>query len=200
MGVWHILEAEPFFLEQVPLQREITHPHKRLQHLAGRWLLKELYPEFPHGLIQIAATRKPFLANEAYHFSISHCGDYAAAIVSTENRVGVDIELVNNKVEKIRHKFMNLAEEKLMEVYQLEANGLNYHDLLTACWSVKETLYKWYGSGEVDFREHLHVESFHIQDNEGVAQCLFMKEALSVRMHVRFLFFNQNCLSWVITS
>jgi hypothetical protein len=36
LGVWHIEEPEAFFLEQVPLQREITHPNKRLQHLAGR--------------------------------------------------------------------------------------------------------------------------------------------------------------------
>jgi hypothetical protein len=38
IGVWHIAEAEGFFLQKVPLQREITHWHKRLQHLAGRYL------------------------------------------------------------------------------------------------------------------------------------------------------------------
>ena len=88
LGVWHITEQEDYF--QAPLQREITHWHKRLQHLAGRLLLKELYPEFPISLIRIADTRKPFLENEPYHFSISHCGDYAAAIVSREFRVGID--------------------------------------------------------------------------------------------------------------
>ena len=39
IGVWHIAEAEDFFAT-VPLQKEITHWHKRLQHLAGRFLLK----------------------------------------------------------------------------------------------------------------------------------------------------------------
>ena len=41
MGVWHITETEDFFAS-VPLQKEITHPNKRLQHLAGRFLLKAL--------------------------------------------------------------------------------------------------------------------------------------------------------------
>ena len=101
IAVWHITEPEDFFLVQVPLQREIRHWHKRLQHLAGRLLLKELYPDFPVALIQIADTKKPFLENEPYHFSISHCGDYAAVIVSKTYRVGVDVELINEVFYKM---------------------------------------------------------------------------------------------------
>jgi len=43
IAVWHITETEDFFLASVPVQREISHWHKRLQHLAGRLLLKELF-------------------------------------------------------------------------------------------------------------------------------------------------------------
>jgi len=107
LGIWHIIEEESFFLAEVPLQREITHPHKRLQHLAGRMLLRTLFPDFPYDLIRIADTRKPYLENESYHFSISHCGDYAAVIVSKDHRVGIDIERINEKVERIQHKFLN---------------------------------------------------------------------------------------------
>ena len=98
LAIWKLEEAEDFFLKAVPLQREITHPHKRLQHLAGRWLLKYLFPEFPLELIRIADTRKPFLENEIFHFTISHCVDYAAVIVSEKCRVGVDIEIPTQKV------------------------------------------------------------------------------------------------------
>ena len=108
VGVWHITEAEDFF-SQIPLQREITHPHKRLQHLAGRFLLKELFPDFPIELIRIASTKKPFLENDVYHFSISHCGDYAAVIVSNNHRVGADIEMPSKKIEKVKHKFSSGA-------------------------------------------------------------------------------------------
>jgi hypothetical protein len=35
LGIWRIEEDEKFFLAKVPLQQNITHPHKRLQHLAA---------------------------------------------------------------------------------------------------------------------------------------------------------------------
>src|SRR5438105_382426 len=98
LGVWKIEEEESFFLEKVVPRRNVTHPRKKLQHLAGRYLLKYLFPEFPLELIRIADTHKPFLEDEAFHFSISHCNDYAAVIVSRENRVGVDVEKVTDKI------------------------------------------------------------------------------------------------------
>jgi len=125
LGVWHIAEGKDFFLQQVPLQRQITHPHKQLQHLAGRYLLKELYPDFPYELIRIADTRKPFLENEAYHFSISHCGNFAAAIVSRVNRVGVDIEQVKPIIQRIKHKFL-----RVLLIVQFLKN------LLSTCWCI----------------------------------------------------------------
>jgi phosphopantetheinyl transferase len=110
LAIWKIEEEEAFFSQHVPLQRTITHPHKRLQHLSGRYLLKYLFPDFPISLIQIADTRKPYLKDEAYHFSISHCGDYAGVIVSKNRKVGIDIELFTPKIEKIAHKFVTDSE------------------------------------------------------------------------------------------
>jgi len=110
LALWKIEEDEAFFSQHVPLQRTITHPHKRLQHLAGRYLLKYLFSDFPITLIQIADTRKPYLKDEAYHFSISHCGDFAGVIVSKNRRVGIDIELFTPKIEKIAHKFVTERE------------------------------------------------------------------------------------------
>lgn len=198
LGVWHITEPESFFIHQVPLQREITHPHKRLQHLAGRFLLKELYPGFPYELIKIASTRKPFLENEAYHFSISHCGDYAAVMVSTANRVGADVELITAKAEKIKHKFLSAAEQHLIETLS-GTNREFYKVLITSTWSIKESLYKWYGDGEVDFIEHLHIKKILLDDNSGVAHCKVLKSG-AVDLTVHFLLFNNNCISWVLSE
>ena len=85
LGIWKIEETESFFLQKVPIKKDVSHPHKRLQHLAGRYLLTCLFPDFPLEEVLIADTRKPFLPNEAYHFSISHCGDFAAAIASNRS-------------------------------------------------------------------------------------------------------------------
>ncbi|MEO6547482.1 MAG: 4'-phosphopantetheinyl transferase superfamily protein [Ferruginibacter sp.] len=198
LGVWHIVEDEAFFTSTVPVQREISHPHKRLQHLAGRFLLKELFPSFPYELIRIADTKKPFLENEAYHFSISHCGDYAAVIVSTQYRVGVDVELIAGKAEKVKHKFLSAIEQQILATIPYFPYALFGEKLITAAWSIKESLFKWQGASEVDFKKHLQILSMNINDNEGIANCIIMRE-ITIDLPVHLLFFNKNCISWVVS-
>lgn len=155
LAVWHITEGEAFF--DVPLQRAITHPHKRLQHRAGRYLLRHLFADFPLGLILVADTRKPYLEGEAFHFSVSHCGDYAAAIASRMRRVGIDIELPSDKAQRIRSKFISAAEEVCLDA--LPANEVSKIESATLVWSAKEAAFKWYGRGQVDFRNDMPLRS-----------------------------------------
>ena len=190
LGIWHIEEEEEFFLKKVTLQRDITHPHKRLQHLAGRFLLRELYPDFPLDLIMIADTRKPFLPNEAYHFSISHCRDYAAVIVSKDHRVGVDIEMVNEKIDRIVHKFLSEEEQQLI-------GGNNKNEKATLLWSVKECIFKWFGDGEVDFKKHIHIKKIENESKEVTVS--FLKREI-ISLQVNFFSFDGHFVSWVATK
>ena len=199
LGVWHIAEPEEFFLKEVPLQRSITHPNKRLQHLAARYLLKELFADFPYELIRIATTKKPFLQNEAYHFSISHCGEYAAVIASKEFRVGVDVELITEKVNRVKHKFLSVDEQNLLSNIPLFPIAIFNDKLLTATWSIKESLFKWLGHDQVDFIKHLQIVKLIISDNAGIAECKILKHE-PVDLNVHFLFFNNNCISWVLSN
>ena len=194
LGVWHITEHESFFLQKVQVQRNIHHPQKRLQHLAGRYLLPTLFQNFPHHLILVADTKKPFLVNDPYHFSISHCQSYAAAIVSTDSRVGIDVEVFSEKPLMLINKFLNEQEQQLFAPF---TNVLSTAMLFTCAWSIKETLYKWYGAGSIDFKKHLIIHSFALNDNEGIANCTFLKNA-SIQVQVRFLLFNSNCISWLV--
>lgn len=213
LGIWDIREGEDFFLHKVPLQHNVSHPHKRLQHLAGRYLLQFLFPGFPYELIKIADTRKPFLTNEAFHFSISHCGHYAAALVSKFNRVGVDIEMVKPMIEKLKYKF--LSEDEITLLLQRNARlqpGLpNFKlqpsnsklltpdsRLLTILWSAKESLFKWFGNGEVDFKQHMQIHSINGNMLEGQLVCTFRKKFFS-ELIVRYLLFDDLVLAWVVT-
>jgi len=193
IAVWHITETEDFFLESVPVQREIKHWHKRLQHLAGRLLLKEMYPDFPVKLIRIADTKKPFLEEDPFHFSISHCGDYAAAIVSKTHRVGADVELINDKIAGIGHKFTG---EKELRIFNNQFSTINIQGL-TLCWSVKESVFKWWGKGAVDFKDDIIIQSITGEQEQGIVHCLFKNE---FKLHVHYLFFNNNFLTWVLTD
>lgn len=172
LGIWHIEEPESFFLEKVPLKRDVSHPFKRLQHLAGRYLLPCLFPDFPLEEIRIADTRQPFLESEKYHFSISHCGRYAAAIVSRTRRVGVDIELITPRIETVAQKFLSQQESHFFNedyTHFLEQWGLRgrvHQEFLTLIWSAKEAIYKWYGQGQLDFKEHMQLEGNINMDGE----------------------------------
>lgn len=207
LGIWHIEEPEDFFLTQVPLQQDIHHPHKRLQHLAGRYLLPFLFPGFPHELIEIAATNKPFLPDEAYHFSISHCGNYAAAIVSRTHRVGIDIEVPTPKVARVQHKFMLPAEMMAIERRPTETpeaihrEQADYIQKLTLVWSAKEAVYKWYGSREVSLSHHIRVmppEEGLLTPGRGVMEGLFSKDQTR-QLALPYICFNEICLVWVIS-
>lgn len=204
LAVWRIAEEEPFFLRYVPLHRQITHPHKRLQHLAGRYLLRFLFPDFPLELIQIADTRKPYLEGEAYHFSISHCGDYAAAIVSKEKRVGVDIEIFTEKIKKMQHKFVSDGEMERVNSQWSMVNGFNEASLmlirqLTLAWSCKEAVFKWYGSGELDFKEHMELQKIKpLSANSYEVEMGFRKNKPCL-LYLRSFFFEGLVLSYVVT-
>ena len=203
LGIWKIEENEDFFKYNVPLHRDVTHPHRRLQHLAGRFLLQFLFPDFPFGLIQIADTRKPFFPGDPYHFSISHCGDYAAAIVSKNSRVGIDIEIPVEKIARIKDKFLNDDEQQRWTSVMMSKEKQNNKQsddaekkvLLTLLWSCKESVFKWYGNGKVDFREHINLKE---QDsvNETI-RCLFTKNQSSLLIQYRKL--DHLILAWVVS-
>ena len=198
IGIWKIEEPEQFFLQTVPLQNEITHPHKRLQHLAGRYLLRYLFPDFPFDLIRIADARKPFLENELYHFSISHCGDFAAALVSSNKRVGVDVEIFSEKIERVKEKFISKPEETML----VDFAGYNhYNKYLTLIWSCKESIFKWYGSGQLDFRKHMQLQGIHFDELREIIQAdfLFAKEKPQL-LNLRSVFLEKFVLSWMLTD
>ena len=192
LGIWKIEETEEFFKANVPQHRDVTHPHKRLQHLAGRFLLQYLFPDFPYELIKIADTRKPFLPDEQYHFSISHCGDYAAAIVSKGKRVGIDVEIPTEKISKIMYKFLSAKEHEQFHLIQPDKDRIPFSTLL---WSAKESVFKWYGSGGVDFRREIQLKKQH-EGNETI-ESFFSKNSTELIIHYRH--FEHLVLAWVMS-
>ncbi len=94
---------------------------------------------------------KPYLADDTRHISISHSHDQLAIIVNENESTGIDIELIRDKVLKIKHKF--LTNEELLDANDDPEKLLIY-------WAAKETLYKIYGLKEVDFIKHLFVKPF----------------------------------------
>jgi 4'-phosphopantetheinyl transferase EntD len=208
LGIWHIEEPESFFLEKVPLKRDVSHPFKRLQHLAGRYLLPFLFPDFPLEEIRIADTRQPFLESEKYHFSISHCGQYAAAIVSSNSRVGVDIERITPRIEMVAHKFLSeeeshfFNEDYTLFLEQWGLRGRVYQEFLTLIWSSKEALFKWYGRGELDFKKHMQLEGVINIDGDFIKLPFIFAKDRKIHLNIEARTFEEQglALAWLRTA
>lgn len=207
LGVWRIEEEEKFFLKKVPLHNEVSHPYKRLQHLAGRFLLPALFDDFPLEEVLIADTRKPFLQDELYHFSISHCGNFAAALVSRIHRVGVDIELVTPRMKYISAKFISDHEKRFftsplkpLHIMEKEKERIEI-EFLTILWSSKEAIFKWYGNGEVNFRNHIQLTGEIVFHGDEWMQLPFVfKKYKEVNLTVHARVFDGLVLAWVVSQ
>jgi phosphopantetheinyl transferase len=159
-------------------------------------LLQFLFPDFPYHLIEIADTRKPFLPDEQYHFSISHCGDYAAAIVSKNKRVGIDIEIPTEKIGRIMYKFLTAKELELFKLVPGASHtATDSYQEPTLLWSAKESVFKWYGNGGVDFRRQIQL----LKQDEATEtiDCFFSKDESELIIHYRR--FEHLVLAWVMS-
>lgn len=207
LAIWHIEEPESFFLERVPLKRDVSHPFKRLQHLAGRYLLSFLFEDFPLKEIRVADTRQPFLASEKYHFSISHCGEYAAAIVSGASRVGVDIERITPRIETVAGKFLTedeahyFNEDYALFLEQWGLRGRMHQEFLTLIWSAKEAIFKWYGRGELDFRQHMQLKGNITMDGDAVRLPFVFNKGKKAYLGIEGRIFDEQALTlaWLMT-
>jgi len=154
-AIWEIQEPESFFLERTGMTSEIKNEKRRIEHLAGRFLLKHLKEDFPILNIRPDQHDKPRIENNQYHFSISHSWPYVAVSIDPNEDTGIDIQTIRQGIQKIQHKFLSAEEQQLFN---------NDTTLLTLAWSAKEAAYKWRGKRGVDFIEHIPIISFEKND------------------------------------
>lgn len=160
IAIWEITETEDFFAAALGFGSDKKHPKRRLEHLSGRFLLQYLIPGFPFEKIEISPLGKPQLADNTIHFSISHSYPYAAAIVSRQKEVGIDIQVYQDKILRLQSKFLSEAEQ------QICGDDLQQ---ITLAWCAKEALFKYYGLGAVDFKDDMPISKL-LRFDEANAQ------------------------------
>lgn len=147
-----------------------------------RLLLKEM------GVIHLDLVydenRKPFIQSSSLNISISHTTGIVCIMLSEVDAVGVDIEKVSNRVEKIKHKFLNAHE---IEYYDACTENLKLKWLLLA-WCTKEALYKYTSRIYYDFKAHFKIQNIDFNTMEIVAICQIGSEkAVEKRLEWKLL-------------
>ncbi len=180
-AIWKIEEPEAFFAERTGLTPDIKNEKRRIEHLAGRFLLTHLEEDFPLHHIARDEHDKPRLPENRFFFSISHSWPYVAAVIDPYEEAGIDIQTWHKRIEGIQHKFLSAEEQELF---------MNDPKLITVAWCAKEAAYKWNGRRGVDFIEHLPIGYFD-NNNENseitiyfkmkqVPQMILLKNILSI--------------------
>ena len=123
------------------LAQKLTEIHKK-QFLAIRNIFR--YLKIDDKFLKYDKAGKPVFS-ENKTLSISHSGNYAAVIISSHS-VGIDIEKINSKAMKIKHKFLHIELN-----YPQELNN----QISLVYWNIKESIYKAVGITGIDFKKNI---------------------------------------------
>ncbi|MES2278727.1 MAG: 4'-phosphopantetheinyl transferase superfamily protein [Bacteroidota bacterium] len=177
-------EGEKAFVEQ------LRHGKRFLHWLGTRVLLRTMLRTDEYIDCKIDAHGKPYLVNLPYHISLSHSFDYAAVMISKKGPVGIDIEQIQQKVERIAPRFLNPGE--------LAAAMQNQHKVkaLYAYWCAKEAVYKCYGQKEVSFADNISLQPFTYAP-EGNIQAQLHKGAVKLNYTVQYLQYQDYMVGYV---
>lgn len=170
-AVWKIEEEPEFYLSGLILSEweqqylnNITHPKRKLTWLASRYLLKLLLNTTEFVELLFDEHGKPYVNNENIFVSISHCDTFAAAMISRQCEVGIDIESTNRDIRIIQHKF--LSPEELQSI-----GNERVKEKLMVYWGAKEVIYKMYGKRKLEFKDDIYIKPFALTqrgDIDGV--------------------------------
>lgn len=152
LGIWKIEEPESWFRSKIEVDvPAYTLEQRRCQYLSSRLLFAELNIN-PSRVIKDEFD-KPKDKENVFSFSISHCPKYAAIMISSKGSIGIDVEPIRDKVDKIKQKFL----------YPEEYETSNCEKLMVY-WSAKESLYKLFGEKGLDFKTDMSITPFDLQE------------------------------------
>ena len=163
LGVWKIEEELNTLLELVSLDNEEKKRYKgfssnsrKLEYLSVRALLLELIGK--EAKIVYNKNNKPFLKDGSRFISISHSHKLTAILLSTNEKVGIDLEYMSSNIAAIAFKFLNWREKVTKE-----KENRRYH--LYLHWCAKEALYKICDKEGISIRKNITIEPFNVKES-----------------------------------
>jgi 4'-phosphopantetheinyl transferase len=163
LGVWKIEEELDALLDLVVLDNDEKKRYKgfssnsrKLEFLSVRALLSELIGK--DARIVYNKNNKPFLKDGSRFISISHSHKLTAILLSTNEKVGIDLEYMSSNIAALAFKFLNRKEKVTREQEERK-----YH--LYIHWCAKETLYKICDKEGISIRKNITIEPFKVMES-----------------------------------
>ena len=149
---------------------------RQKEYLAVRRLLYDVLGDVRLTYLE---SGQPMIQSADYqHIAISHTANYAAVFLHRHQKVGIDIELISPKTERIKERFLNPSE--LSWLTTKKARKLFYYTLY---WSAKESLYKYFGQKDLHFKKQLHIFNIFEKSalNGQLSAIIYDKKGLEVQ-------------------
>ncbi|MBF9238304.1 4'-phosphopantetheinyl transferase superfamily protein [Hymenobacter sp. BT683] len=191
LGLWQLTEPPAELWAQLPqattyqtLMPTTADAVRQAQWLAGRVLahalLWKLVGAAQDGLVvQNDATGRPWLSGveaQPLTLSLSHSGEWVAAVVAQGSRAGVDVEVIRDKAQRLASKFLSAAEyDDARAATQAAPDTAHMH--YTRLWSAKETLYKLAAQRGIIFKKQLLLSSFVPEESGEIPGTLVLDGA-----------------------
>jgi 4'-phosphopantetheinyl transferase len=163
LGVWKIEEDLKALFDMVVLDAEEKKKYKgfrsnsrKLEFLSVRALLAELLGK--EASIVYNKNNKPFLKDGSHFISISHSHRLTAILLSTNEKVGIDLEYMSSNIAAFSFKYMNRKEKVSKDPGQRK-----YH--LYVHWCAKEALYKICDKEGISIRNNITIDPFELNES-----------------------------------
>lgn len=154
---WKYSKKDIFDIQQLTQKEDLekikNYPPKKLQEYL--MIRQMLHDKLPNHKILYKDNGEPFLSPHDAEISITHSFPFAVLAISKE-KIGIDLEKINPKIEKIKHKFL----------HQNELQWAKDLEQLTIIWTIKEALYKLHHAKYWALYKHYEVQPFSLNDNE----------------------------------
>ena len=124
---------------------------------------------------------KPSL-NSKYNISISHSHEIAALVISDNSKIGLDVQLNENKIFNIQDKFLNPSEK-------LSIGENPSLKILTMIWTSKESIYKAVDLKGISFSDNIKIEKVVEEDKTGIGY--YTNGSEKVKFDLKFFYIDE---------
>ena len=169
--IWKYSEEEKFSADLISDEKEFENlkqksPKRLIEKQMVRHMLRKILPNHK---IRYHENGQPYLEPFDKFVSVSHSFPYAVLAIS-EKKIGVDIEQVKDRIDKIKHKFLHPKE---IDWLSRAESGIEH---LTAIWCIKEALFKIHSSKQWSFKEFYVVDEFFLDKFSKIKCKVFDKD------------------------
>ena len=156
--IWEINDTDKIEVSNLPnnILKKIDSNKSQLkknQILAVHQILK--YRNIPSRDLFYNSYGAPSLSN-GLNISITHSESFVAVCLSKE-KMGIDLQIISQKISKISDKFINDLEKKFTEKNNLQR--------LTQLWTIKEAAYKYFTVGQLSLKNDIIVNQLGDDSN-----------------------------------